>query len=104
MLPRHPCSSDTDEPDNSSDPKSCSYGKHWTEGEVHAAFAPGDEAVRAVLQWLVDTGISHDRISHSHNKGWLAFDATTEEAENLFKAEHHEHEYSRGHWAVECDE
>ena len=42
-------------------------------------------------QWLVDNGIPAKRISHSENKGWFAFYATTEEAERLLHTEYHEY-------------
>lgn len=86
------------------DPKSPNYGKHWTEEQVHAAFAPADDSVREVMEWLVSEGIDLERISHSHNRGWLAFEATVEEAEDLFKTEYYEQEHSNGKWAVGCDE
>lgn len=44
--------------------------------------------------WLIDSGISNSRITHSDNKGWFAFFATAQEAENLLKTEYHEYEDS----------
>lgn len=38
-------------------------------------------------------GIDNSRIAHTENKGWLAFDATVDEAERLLLAEYHEHEH-----------
>ena len=68
-------------------------------------FAPSEKAVTDVRNWLITSGISDKRIVHSDNKGWLAFDATTEEMENLVHAEY----YNFGHssadrLAVACDE
>lgn len=54
-------------------------------------FAPSEEAVEELRQWLHASGIEPARIVHSENKGWLAFDAYAHEAENLFLAEFHEH-------------
>jgi hypothetical protein len=57
-----------------------------------------------VTQWLVDFGIDPRRITHSDNKGWLAFDATTEEAEGLLHAEYHLYEHTTmGHVTAACD-
>ena len=51
------------------DPKSDKYGKHWTEDEVIDFFAPHDDSVSSVREWLQDEGKFHpDRISLSANK------------------------------------
>ncbi|EDO01044.1 hypothetical protein SS1G_03518 [Sclerotinia sclerotiorum 1980 UF-70] len=60
-----------------SHPKSSNYGKHWTAEQVHEMFAPSEEAIDTVRNWLVDSGIAASRIVHSDTKGWYAFDATT---------------------------
>ncbi|KAI9696511.1 MAG: hypothetical protein M1820_008139 [Bogoriella megaspora] len=75
------------------DPRSLLYGQHWSAKEVHDAFAPTEEAETVVKDWLVSAGISANRIKHYENRGWLAFDATAEEAENLLHAEFYEHEH-----------
>lgn len=72
--------------------------------EVHDMFAPPKENVNAIKEWLVFSGIDESRIVHSDNKGWLAFDATAEEAERLFLAEYYEHEHiSSDNIRVGCD-
>ncbi|MCJ1476780.1 hypothetical protein MMC13_005449 [Lambiella insularis] len=76
-----------------SDPTSEKYGKYWSMEEVHDMFAPLEETVKAVREWLVSSGIHDSRVIHSDNKGWLAFDATVEEAENLLQTEFHEHQH-----------
>lgn len=50
-------------------------------------FQPHEDTVDAVKEWLTSFGISEERITHSDNKGWLAFDAAVEEAEALLKTE-----------------
>jgi tripeptidyl-peptidase-1 len=68
-------------------------------------FAPADEAVEAVREWLRLYGISDSRVVHSDNKGWLAFDATVEEAEKLLLTEYYEHEHRHSPSVrVGCDE
>jgi tripeptidyl-peptidase-1 len=65
-------------------PQSEKYGKHWTQDDVISAFAPTKETVDAVAHWLIEAGgIAKERITHTDNKAWLAFDATVEEAEAL---------------------
>ncbi|MCJ1400607.1 hypothetical protein MMC11_003813 [Xylographa trunciseda] len=76
-----------------SDPESDRYGKYWSMEEVHEIFAPPKETVRAVREWLASSGIHGSRAIQSDNNGWLAFDATADEAEKLLKAEFHEHEH-----------
>ena len=67
-------------------------------------FAPGQETVDAVRDWLTDFGIASERITHSDNRGWLAFDATTAEAEGLLHAEYHLYEHATlGHVTPACD-
>jgi tripeptidyl-peptidase-1 len=78
---------------DSSDPRSPKYGQYWSSEEVHDMFAPPEESVETVKEWLVTFGIHDARIVHSDNKGWLAFDATVEEMEGLLMAEFYEHEH-----------
>lgn len=78
----------------SSDPDSKNYGKFWTEEEVIQTFAPSDDSVNTVKDWLIDSGIHDSRITHSDNKGWLAFVATGEELEKLLHANFYQYEDS----------
>ena len=88
-----------------SHPASPIYGKHLTSEEVTALFAPSDETVDAVMKWLQSAGIPKQRITHSDNKGWLAFYATISAMEGLLLTEYHEYEHSAsGKVTVACDE
>jgi len=88
-----------------SHPSSPNYGKHWTASEVNKAFAPTLETIQAVRDWLVGAGIDAKRMSLSDNKGWIGFDATIEEAEQLFRAQYYEHEHADvNKYSVGCDE
>ncbi|KAL9108243.1 MAG: hypothetical protein Q9227_006981 [Pyrenula ochraceoflavens] len=71
-----------------------------------ASFAPHEDSVNAVREWLTSSGgIAKSRITHSDNKGWLAFDATVEEVEALIKAEYHQYEQpSNGKTFAACDQ
>lgn len=89
----------------SSKPDSPKYGKYWTQEEIHDMFAPSDESVNAVREWLTMFGIHDSRVVHSENKGWLAFDATVEEAEKLLLTKYYEHEHRDStNIRVGCDE
>ena len=88
-----------------SHPDSSKYGQYWTQDEIHNLFAPSDESVKAVREWLEMFGIDSSRVVHSDNKGWLAFDATVEEAEKLLLTEYYEHEHRHSsNTRVGCDE
>ncbi|MCJ1416494.1 hypothetical protein MMC32_002832 [Xylographa parallela] len=88
-----------------SHPASTNYAKHWTPVEVADMFAPSDESVAAVREWLVISGIPAERITHSDNKGWLAFDVSAQEAENLLHTEYYVYEHtSYGHIEIACDQ
>jgi tripeptidyl-peptidase-1 len=67
-------------------------------------FSPDQKTVDVVKEWLMDFGIDGSRITHSDNRGWLAFDATTQEAEDLLHTEYHVFEHSdTGHVTPACD-
>lgn len=68
-------------------------------------FAPSDETINTVRNWLVDSGIAASRIVHSDTKGWYAFDATTSELENLLNTQYYTYEhFSTDEIAAACDE
>lgn len=76
-----------------SHPESPTYGKHLSPAEVVDTFSPSEKAINAVIEWLIESGFSRDRLKLSGNKGWLHFDATTAEAEELLKTEYHVYEH-----------
>jgi subtilase family serine protease len=87
-----------------SDPDSEKFGKHWTPEEVHHMFAPEEETVANIKEWLTNFGIHGARIVHSENKGWVAVDVTVQEAEELLQTEFYEHEHqSSSKVRVGCD-
>jgi tripeptidyl-peptidase-1 len=68
-------------------------------------FAPSQETVREVHDWLISTGIEGSSIVHSDNKGWLALDIPAWQVEELFQTEYHEHvDSGSGKIRVGCDE
>lgn len=52
-----------------SDPTSSKYGNHWTPNEVMDMFAPSDEAVKDIFEWLEDAGFFGDRVKYTKSKG-----------------------------------
>lgn len=88
-----------------SHPSSPNYGKHWTPEQVIEAFAPSDETVSSVRQWLNEAGIADSRITHTENKGWLAFVATGRELEGLLHTEFYNYkDKSSGNKVVACEQ
>lgn len=88
-----------------SHPDSPRFGQHWTAKQVAEAFAPKQESVDAVTEWLKNSGIAPERISKSQSMGWLQFDATVAEAEGLLKTRYYLHRHKlTGKPHVACGE
>ncbi|KZF23723.1 hypothetical protein L228DRAFT_122834 [Xylona heveae TC161] len=87
-----------------SHPESDKFGKHWTAKEVAEMFAPSEETVNSVKDWLSDSGIPSDRIRLSQGLNWIHFDASVAEAEKLFKTEYYVYEHATGQPHVACEE
>lgn len=79
-----------------SHPESPNYGKHFTAVEIVNTFAPSQETIDEVTNWLMDSGISHNRLRLSLNKGWIHVNASTSEVEELLKAEYHVYTHTSG--------
>ena len=79
-----------------SHPKSPKYAQHFTPMEVVDTFAPSEETISAVTNWLVDSGFSRDRLRLSANKGWIHVNASTSEVENLLNAEYNVYTHPSG--------
>lgn len=80
------------------------YGKHLSAEEIHDLFAPSQDSVEALVDWLQSQGISKDRVAQSVNKQWLQFDAPVAELEKLLKTKYHIYEHSSGKMHVGCEE
>ena len=88
-----------------SSPDSAKYGQHWTAKQVAEAFAPSEEAVTTVKSWLTSSGIHSTRIKQSQSLNWLEFEATVDEAEELFKTKYNVYEHGEtGQPHVACEE
>lgn len=60
-----------------------------TVDEISAMFAPKRETIEGVLNWLTESGISKQRIHLAWNRGWVTFNASINEIEDLLHAEYH---------------
>ncbi|KAJ4158190.1 uncharacterized protein LMH87_008726 [Akanthomyces muscarius] len=66
-----------------SDPTSSKYGQHYSQAQVDALFAPDEQAINAVKDWLVKSGIAANSINLSRNKAWVRFESTVDKLESL---------------------
>lgn len=88
-----------------SDPDSKNFGKHWTGEQIVEQFSPTKESIGAIRGWLMGSGISENRIIHSMGYEWIHFNATVQEAEELFQTEYHLFEHGLElRSTVGCDE
>jgi tripeptidyl-peptidase I len=88
-----------------SDPRSANFGKHMTAEEVGNLFRPSSESIGAVRDWLHGAGIEMERHTVTLGKGYLRFNASVEELENLLSTKYHMYEHSSTQEAhVGCDE
>ena len=79
-----------------SHPRSPKYAQHFSSAKIIDTFAPTQHTIGAVTEWLVDSGISRDRIRLAANKGWIHVNATATEAEELLNAEYHVYSHPSG--------
>ena len=86
-----------------SHPSSPNYGQHLSADEVHSLFAPAEDTVKAVRDWLLGSGVHEADIIPYENKGWLAVDIPAGHAERLLRTEYFEHEAPDGQ-RIGCDE
>lgn len=88
-----------------SHPASKKYGQHWTQEEIIEAFAPSEDSVTAVRDWISSVLGEKKRITHTDNKAWLAFDASVAELESLLHTEYREHHHeTSGTVSIACDQ
>ncbi|KAF8194430.1 subtilisin-like protein [Mycena galopus ATCC 62051] len=79
-----------------SHPESPTYGQHWSPAQIVDMFAPSHETIAAVKNWLVNSGLSSERLRLSPSRGWIAVNVTVEEAENLLQTEYHVYTHPSG--------
>lgn len=84
-------------------PDSPNYGKHWTHDEIAEMFAPKQESIALVMQWLESEGIHRSRVELTRGRSWIQFNGTVGEMERLLKTEYHMYKHEQGHKHVACD-
>jgi tripeptidyl-peptidase-1 len=87
-----------------SDPRSENYGQHWSATRVAEYFAPSEDSVDAVKQWLVSSGIDAGRLSRSFSLGWIELDASASEIESLLHTDLSVYLHENGQAHVACIE
>ncbi|KAF4579630.1 hypothetical protein EYR40_000191 [Pleurotus pulmonarius] len=87
-----------------SHPKSPLYGNHWTAGKIAETFAPSEETMSTVHNWLVGSGIPSERIKISSTKGWINVDASVAEANELLRTEYNVYVHESGKSHIGCNE
>ena len=87
-----------------SDPASPNYGKHWSAKQVAETFAPSQDSIDAVKEWLTSSGIPEEDIDHHPSKGWFKFDIPVGKAEELLKTTFYRHQHETGKAHIGCDE
>ena len=87
-----------------SHPQSERFGKHWSAKKVAETFAPSKDTLRIVQEWLHSAGIDKERLEQSQSLGWLNFDATVAEVENLLKTEYYRYSHASGTSQLACNE
>ncbi|KAJ6446394.1 peptidase S8/S53, subtilisin/kexin/sedolisin [Purpureocillium lavendulum] len=80
-----------------SDPKHASgkYGQWYSREQLIELFAPADESIVKVKEWLVLSGVAEASIVVPQSKGWVHFDATVSQLEALVKADYHIYNHAR---------
>lgn len=75
-----------------SHPSSENYGKHLSAAQVHDLFAPNEETLAAVKEWLIFAGVDASSTKGYVKKGWLAIDMPAWQAEDPLSTEYYEHD------------
>ncbi|ORY84175.1 subtilisin-like protein [Leucosporidium creatinivorum] len=84
-----------------SDPESEHYGKHWSAEKVADFFAPAEEAVAGVRDWLAEHGLK-ETVKLSKSRNWLMVDVTVEQAEKLLATKYETYEHVSGSKRLAC--
>ncbi|KAH7925917.1 hypothetical protein BV22DRAFT_1010230 [Leucogyrophana mollusca] len=86
-----------------SHPDSPNYGNHWTAGQVAATFAPSPETIKAVLDWLLSSGVEPARVKLSPTRGWIDVSSNVKEAESLLRTNYNVYTHDSGKEHVACE-
>jgi tripeptidyl-peptidase-1 len=86
-----------------SNPRSETYGQHWSAEKVADTFAPSAEAITETEQWLLAEGVESDRISRTAGRNWIKVTTTVREAESLLDTVYNVYENEEGTRLVACE-
>ncbi|KAH7346722.1 peptidase S8/S53 domain-containing protein [Rhexocercosporidium sp. MPI-PUGE-AT-0058] len=85
--------------------ESPNFGKHWSAKQVAEMFAPSDETVSSIYDWLAKSGITSNRIKQSQSLNWIHANLTVSEAERLLNTKYYEYTHlESGQAHVACEE
>ena len=88
-----------------SHPDSPNFGKHWSAKQVAETFAPSQEAVNSVLEWLAESGVAGERVKQSQGLNWIHADVTVSEAEDLLKTKYYKYIHTvTGQAHIACED
>ncbi|KAL8292832.1 hypothetical protein RQP46_000526 [Phenoliferia psychrophenolica] len=86
-----------------SDPKSASYGQHWSPSKLANFFAPSDDAMTSVQRWLESSGLDASRMQPSPGRNWVQGSVTVAEAESLLDAKYDHYQHTSDVHALGCN-
>lgn len=72
--------------------------------KIAAFFAPKQESINAVHNWLLSSGIDSSRVALSPSKSWFNFEASIAEVESLLKTEYKIYRHDSGQDHIACEE
>ncbi|KAG8534297.1 uncharacterized protein KY384_001141 [Bacidia gigantensis] len=87
-----------------SDPTKKTYGKHLTPEQIIELFAPSQDAIEIVHDWLVTSGIDKSRIALSKGRNWYNFNASIAEVEGLLRTQYNIYSHASGQEHIACDD
>ncbi|EAQ88797.1 hypothetical protein CHGG_05416 [Chaetomium globosum CBS 148.51] len=86
-----------------SNPRSETYGQHWSPEQVAEVFAPSNDAITETEQWLVSEGIASDDISKTTGRNWIKITTTVGKAESLLDTSYGVYENAGGARLIACE-
>lgn len=86
-----------------SNPRSETYGQHWSPKQVIDMFAPSNEAITETEQWLISEDIASDHISRTSGRNWIKVTTTVGKAESLLDTAYNVYENDDGTRLVACE-
>ena len=86
-----------------SNPRSETYGQHWSPEQVAEVFAPSNDAITETEQWLVSEGVASKDILKTTGRNWIKVTTTVGKAESLLDTSYSVYENADGARLVACE-